>query len=117
MTYRIDPAVHQMQPPSSNALIDCSTPNSNREQLSPRHNPMLAVGQRRDRPIRPAKSALTPYGGVNADFTSGQLLNGVPIEHAADDGRPRRVGGALNRADLQRKRGSSPPVPPLALIP
>ena len=106
--------MHWVQPTAPDPLVNRSAPNPDREQLPAGNHPVLTIGQDSNRAIRSMSPAFAPYDGVNAGLVH---RGGRLIVHTAQAAGGRRARGALNVASLQRKRDSSPPVPPLALIP
>src|SRR6185369_211097 len=61
----IDPAVQLMEPPPLKPQIDRPASHAHREQLPPRHHPMLPLGQPRHRPVKKSSVQLTPYMRAN----------------------------------------------------
>lgn len=117
MANRVDTSMHSMQLPALHPALDSVRGEPQPKQLPPRDDPMLAVSQIRNGSIR-------KLPGIRAPLSVYRAPNGAGIGrrmdfggHAADSEGPGRVRGTPNRASLQHKRDSSPPVPPLALIP
>jgi hypothetical protein len=97
----------QMQPAPSQSHFDRTASQSELCELSPCHNAVLPFGEDHNCPI----------GGVRPPLTVYVTVNGGTVCHAADSEGSTRADGALNVKKCAQKRGSSPPVPPLALIP
>lgn len=107
MANRIRTLVHSVQLPAGKPPLDRTSSHTKLDELTPPHHPVLALRELGNQPV----------GGMKPPFSMHGMGNGGFVVHATDDRRLRRVGGALKSAFLARKRGSSPPVPPLALIP
>jgi hypothetical protein len=73
-------------------------------QLPATHHPMLSARKLSEQTIHITSAAFAPNNLVNAAL--------VPGSHGIDAEPARRADGAQNV-----KRGSNPPLPPLALIP
>ena len=86
-------------------------------ELPPCHQPMLALGDLRNQPID------SPFGSLRSTrtpFSISELNKGVRVGHRPDGDPHARASGTHDVESLsrdKRKRGSSPPLPPLALIP
>jgi hypothetical protein len=103
-----------VEPPARDPHIYRPARDPHGEQLTPRHQPMLPTrkpGQGMIDATRLIRRAFTTHIVVNARLVG---LGGGHTLHARGSGR---AGGTLDDTEAQRKRGSSPPVPPLALIP
>jgi hypothetical protein len=107
MAHGIDPDVHPVPRPALDPLLNRSRPDPQEDQLAPAHHAVLSSGQLPSHPVYVTRDAFAPDGVVNASLVS----------HDVDAEGPQRACGARKRAFSRRKRGSSPPVPPLALIP
>lgn len=107
MANGIDTQMDRVKGPSFETTSNSAPTNARTNQLNSSNNPMLSLGQRRDHLIDATRRASGPY----------EVLDAHLVPHAPDSGTPRRACGALIRVSLQHKRDSSPPVPPLALIP
>ena len=67
--------------------------------------------------VRSTSPMFCPSEGLNTGLTIDETLRRVGWRHGPEPGRSRRTRGALNVKSLPKKRGSNPPLPPLALIP
>lgn len=141
MTYGICSAVDQMKRPPFESTLDSPPPNAEREQLMAPDDAMLCLRQFGKQTIymalalsQPTNFTFTPCEGVNVKLVRREGAQGGLWGHGPDAGAVRRTRGARNvkslpknlspppdvRADLSshgQKRGSNPPLPPLALIP
>jgi hypothetical protein len=122
VTDRVDAAVQRVQGPPREPDVDHPPPRPRLYELGPAHNSMLPPPKPRQEPIQTAlnamRTAFATYEVVNAVRIS--WLAGTSVVHADDPGRRERASGALDVNPSQRackKTGSSPAVPPLALIP
>jgi hypothetical protein len=111
---RVDPTVNRMQPSLTQPPINSPPPHPNPKQLPPSHYALLAVGERRDRSIHIARPAFAPYDVVNAGLVRHRRI--VPARNARG-ARALSILWVESIATGARKRGPSPPLPPLALIP
>lgn len=109
MADRIGPTVDAMEPAPRQAPIDLTTPEPHRYQLPPGDDPVLPLGKHRNRLVRMLKPLFFIYGMENRGLAW----------HGTDGEEPERTGARREShpCDRRRKRGSSPPLPPLALIP
>ena len=113
MTHRIHPSVHAMQRPTLKPAIDLVFRRTQAHQLLAGHKPMLGSGQLRNRGIKRP-------GVTDAPFPAHSAGKGARVNrHGPMVKRPgaRVVRCGSYPCDRRRKRDSSPPVPPLALIP
>jgi len=96
--------------------FNCSPAYSKLGELSPRHNPVLSLGERCDHRIDRHRCAVAiPVFAVISTVNTGIVFE--RRLHGRKPGRRERTCGAHDVTKVQRKRDSSPPVPPLALIP
>ena len=103
----IDPTRDPAQLAPCNAVADSPSSHPKVHELRATNNPVLSLGKVPNPTVQQTSRTLCTLDMHNVRLAS----------HRADPGPSRRVGGALRCAFLQRKRDSSPPVPPLALIP
>ena len=64
------PAVHRMQPPSLQSVIDCAGAESELEQLPSCDHPVLALRHLGDYPILATSATFSPYDGVNCTLVA-----------------------------------------------
>jgi hypothetical protein len=114
MTDGVDPLMQTMQGAPPQPTFDPSPPNAQAKQLRPGHDPVLPGSDLRNRPI----DVLARFPRLTRPaFSVSEMGNAGFVGHATDGEAARRAGGAHRVTTLQRKRGSNPPLPPLALIP
>jgi hypothetical protein len=122
-----DSAVHEMQPTALQAQVHRVPAHAQGEKLPTGDNAVLSTGQISDLAIDlPCLrgGALRRRGGRLAAFCAAfarhAVVNAALVRHGADAAGDARASGAPKvklAPTSARKRGSSPPVPPLALIP
>jgi hypothetical protein len=84
----IDTRVNQVERPSLKSTSNRPPTNARPKQLSPPHNPMLPLSQRRNRPVHATRLASGPYEVLDARF----------VFHAPMvDGRDARVVREMSR--------------------
>jgi hypothetical protein len=97
--------------------LDLIARYSSNQKLPTSNDSVLSLSQFCDHQISDQRRIRVTLGAYIApNVAQIQLWRSLGL-HIPNAAGSRRAGGALNRAFLQRKRGSSPPVPPLALIP
>jgi hypothetical protein len=57
----IDTAMHRVEEPAPDTVIDCPGPEPEIDQLPARHHTVLRRGDRRDLAVPRARGTLTPY--------------------------------------------------------
>ncbi len=98
----VDALVNSMQHTSRQPTFNWAPANTGGKELPPRYQSVLALSKRRKDLVDRS----------SARFYASWTEKRARISHSGDCLEPRRTRGAQNA-----KRGSSPPVPPLALIP
>jgi hypothetical protein len=100
---RVDAAVHNMKVASLDPPLDLSIAQTELDQLTTCDHAVLAFGQPRNTLIQPRAVTRAPFRlyrrPKGACFRFGNCL----ALHAADDGRLRRISGALRVTFVQRK--------------
>jgi hypothetical protein len=107
MANRIGTAMDAVKSPALESTRDRPASKPKRHQLPPRHHTVLPLGKCSDCRVRVASVRFFIYG----------MQNRTLAVHAPDAAVDRRARGTLIGTKRARNRGSSPPVPPLALIP
>lgn len=103
----IDATLDATKKPTRNPVRDRPASHPQAQELPATDDPMLRLGKVSDPTIERTRGTLCMPG-----------MHSVPLAgHGIDLGQTQRAGGALNVTKGARKRDSSPPVPPLALIP
>jgi hypothetical protein len=114
----VHPLMQTVKPVRPETSIDRTSRNTEAHQLPARHDTMLPLRKLSQTTInisvRDSIRAFTTHIVVNARLVPG---GDGRIRHGTDGAEGLRTEGALIVAKAQRKGGSSPPLPPLALIP
>ena len=121
MANRIDTPVDRVETPSLQPAVDRARCQPELLELSPPDDSVLLLRQPSGEPINglieKIRLIALAWATIRPPLTTSEVEKGGRIGHAADTGGTRRTRGARNGAKGARKGGSSPPVPPLALIP
>jgi hypothetical protein len=130
MANRVDAAMDEVQRASIEPTPDRPSSHSGGKQLMPPDNPMLCLRQLGKQTIRVQftpgnrmRFTFGPPGGLNVKLVRSGPPSRRLVCHRGDADTALRAGRALNVKSLKhvraraRKRGSNPPLPPLALIP
>jgi hypothetical protein len=107
VTDGINPTRHPAQQAPCDAVPDGPSPHPQLYELCATDNAVLSFSKVPNATVQQTNRTLCTPGVHNVRLDS----------HGTDPGRPGRTGGALSGAEEAHKGGSSPPVPPLALIP
>jgi hypothetical protein len=114
---RVDTTVDRVEGTTTKPCLDLIARYPSIQKLPASDDTMLALSQPRNheingrRKIRATLGAYMTHNVTRVRIPEDRVCIGLNAAAAW------RVRGALKRVFLQRKRGSSPPVPPLALIP
>jgi hypothetical protein len=80
---RVHPAMNRVERPSAQPHFDRAPANPTLSELPARHDPMLALGERRDDSVHPQRIALTAafavYVTVNAAVSAGGSGHAVTL--------------------------------------
>lgn len=104
---RVNAAPNRAQLTTPDPVLDCTAPHPEVQKLASRNEPVLTLRE----------VTRTLVKRTRRTFSMSDMDNVRRVGHLANRRLPKRAWGALISANAQRKRGSSPPVPPLALIP
>jgi hypothetical protein len=107
MPNSVDPPLNAAKPSTGDAVLDRPSPNPEPQELPPADDSVLGFGEPSNPIINRTKRQFSRHGMGNRRL----------VQHGTDRYPSRRTGGASIVTKSARKRGSSPPVPPLALIP
>lgn len=118
MSDRVHALMDAMQATEPDPLLDRPAPESEREQLPSRHHPMLPTCELRNLAVPNTRDAFSPYVVGNASLVRGRVrcTSGHAATMAIPGARVARKARILSR-ESATKKGPSPPLPPLALIP
>jgi hypothetical protein len=112
VTDGVDPAMHLMKKAASDPALDATNADADLEELLQTDDPFLVGGDPRDQMVHTVRMR-SPKGVNMTRF--GDFVVGLPIHRMSIRMRSARVARQVRRR--ASKRGSNPPVPPLALIP
>ena len=107
MTDAIDTSPNPTQLPSCEPVFDSPTSHAKVQELLATDHAVLSLSQVPNTTVQRTKRT----------FPMSDLGNVPLVAHATDGGHIERTHGAHGGTKDVRKGGSSPPVPPLALIP
>jgi hypothetical protein len=103
----VDAPLNPAKASTGDAVLDRPSAHPKLQELLPADNPVLDLGELPN-PV---------VDRTERGFSMHDMGNRRLVWHGANRSRSRRAGGAPIITKGARKRGSSPPVPPLALIP
>jgi hypothetical protein len=120
MPKRVHTAVHVAKDAALDPPLDRPRAEPGGEQLPARQQSVLTFGNRGRSAIQLASAPFTTCSVVNGALVSHRPIVpgiGAPVARRSSDLAHRQVTNLPHRWVTNAKRGSNPPLPPLALIP